>query len=119
MSDLITKTSCAKCFRPSDNYRTKLDEIFSSAARLENQLVQDEQNNRDCGHRCTGGRVFTDTESDDFSEAPATESDNRLGGRKQFIIIIVRDRYGKCEVKGEPERATHAMIGEYGHKNGW
>jgi hypothetical protein len=46
------------------------------------------------------------------------ESDNRLGGRKKLITITVRDCYGKCGDKGESERATYAMIGEYSYNSG-
>jgi hypothetical protein len=46
------------------------------------------------------------------------ESDNRLGGRKKLITITVRDCDGKCGDKGESERATYAMIGEYSYNSG-
>lgn len=102
MRDLISKsTMCTARFRQSENSRTKLDEIFCSAAQRKiNRSILTVAIDAP-GKTSLVPRMTT---------TPTKESDNRLTGRKRLITITVRDCYGKCGDKGESERATYAMI---------
>jgi hypothetical protein len=79
---------CTTRFRPSENSRTKLDEIFCSAAQRKIN-----QSNLTVAIDAPG-KNFTGTEDDDFRER------NRaiigLEAEKKLITITVRDCYGKC-----------------------
>jgi len=101
-------------FRPSENYRTKLDEIDLRLRGLwlERMIWRPSGTG---GHRYTGNPTLPRFSDDLQQVAYNGERLSALGLKK--VIIVVRDPYGKTWVWcSERERATYAMIGGYSYE---